>query len=121
MKINYTRIKPTDDKGKNLNKRYVIMVDNKMFKFYDHCNAWIFINGVLKYGIEYAEEVHEKIICLYQLGKLKKSKRRSPDCYEANLRKMLLSLNSGILMDNAVRGIIVGDYTLEQLLKRKGY
>jgi hypothetical protein len=60
-------------------------------------------------------------MCLYQLGKLKKSKRTSPDCCELRLRKMLLSLESGILMDNAVRGILVGDYTLDQLLIRKGF
>ena len=121
MTIHYKRIKPTDEQGKRLNKRYVVVVDNKMFKFYDHSNAWVFINGVVNHGLDYAEEVHYKIMCLYQLGKLKKSKRTSPDCCELRLRKMLLSLESGILMDNAVRGILVGDYTLDQLLIRKGF
>ena len=121
MTINYKRIKPTAADGKRFNKRYVVIAENKMFKFYDHCNAWIFINGVLDHGIEYATEVHEKIMCLYDLKQLKKPQRSSPDCHEASLRRMMFDLNSGILMDNAIRGIIVGEYTLEQLLKRKGY
>ena len=102
---------------KCVKRRYILTADGKRFTFKDGLWAWSFANDVHKYGIDYTCEVYDKIRCLYHLSVLKKG----GDKREANVRKMLLSLESSILMDNAVRGILVGDYTLDQLLIRKGF
>lgn len=73
----------------------------------------------------FADEVDKKISFLYDACMLhKRACKRSawlPDEREEMVRKMLSQYNSSILMDNAVRGILMGDYTLNELLKRKGY
>ena len=102
---------------KSVKRRYILTAEGKRFTFKDGLWAWSFANDAHKYGVDYTHEVYDKIRCLYHLGVLKKG----GDNREANVRKMLLSLESSILMDNAVRGILVGDYTLDQLLIRKGF
>jgi hypothetical protein len=102
---------------KSVKRRYILTADGKRFTFKDGLWAWSFANDAHKYGVDYACEVYDKIRCLYHLGLLKKG----DDKKEANVRKMLLGYESSILMDNAVRGILVGDYTLNDLLKRKGF
>ena len=70
----------------------------------------------------YADEVDKKVSFLYDCCMLCKRKHNTlPDEREEVVRKMLSAYNSSILMDNAIRGILVGDYTLNDLLKRKGY
>ena len=70
----------------------------------------------------FAEEVDKKVSFLYDACMLCKRKHNTqPDEREEAVRQMLSQYNSGILMDNAIRGILVGDYTLNDLLKRKGY
>ena len=107
MTINFKRFKG----------RYIVKVDGKLFRFADITTAHTFIEGIVKYGFEYDQEVHEKIRCLYQLYELK----GRPDSRENAVRKMLLACESSILMDNAIHGIFVGDYTLDDILKRKGF
>ena len=107
MTINFKRIK----------KRYLVIVDDKLFKFSDIHNAHTFLNGIIQRGIEYDQEVYEKIRCLYQLHELS----GKPDHRENAVRKMLLACESSVMMDNAIHGIFIGDYTLDDILKRKGY
>lgn len=64
-------------------------------------------------------EVDKKISLLYDLCILQR-KSDSVKMAEAT-RKMLLDCPSLISIDNAVHGVITGKYTLEQLLKSRGY
>lgn len=71
---------------------------------------------------EFSEEVNKKVSFLYDSYMLtRRYHKTQPDEREEAVRKMLSDYNSSILMDNAIRGILVGDYTLNDLLKRKGY
>lgn len=72
----------------------------------------------------FADEIDKKVSFLYDCCMLCKHRRNRevlPDEREEAVRKMFAQYNSSILMDNAVRGILVGDYTLNDLLKRKGF
>ena len=68
-----------------------------------------------------ADEVDKKVNLLYDLCILRRPKRDSVDTREEATRKMLLACPSLISIDNTVHGIIVGKYTLDQLLKSRGY
>ena len=102
---------------KRAKKRYLVTVGEKLFKFSDIHNAHIFLDGILKRGIEHTQEVHEKIHCLYQLYMLK----GRPDKRESAVRKMLLACGGSISIDNAIHGVIVGNYTLNDILKSRGF
>lgn len=77
----------------------------------------------------FEEQVDKKISMLYEMYILRRVKVQSapkrkprfmPDAREELVRKLLLSCQSEITMDNIVRGVIMGDYTLDTLLKRNG-
>lgn len=69
----------------------------------------------------YEEEVDKKVSLLYDFCILHKRKYQKPDEREDAVRNFLRSYNSEVLMDNAVRNILVGNCTLNEALKRKGY
>jgi hypothetical protein len=77
--------------------------------------------GVNAEPTTYDNEVEKKVSLLYDFCILHKRKYKQPDEREAAVREFLRSYGSEVLMDNAVRGILVGDYTLTELLRRKGY
>ena len=68
-----------------------------------------------------ANEVDKKVSLLYDLHILLQNSRGEIDTREAATRQMLLDCKSLISVDNAVHGVIVGKYTLNDILKRKGY
>lgn len=96
--------------------KHLVTVDGKRFTFNRDYKAWDFAFNVKEYGLKYTCEVYEKIRCMRELGILNKGDER-----KMPTRKMLLDMRSGVAMDNAIRGIILGDYTLDELLERKGY
>ena len=100
---------------KRTNGKYLVTVDGKRFPFNKHYKAWDFAFNVRDYGVKYTCEVYDKIRCMRELGILHKGDER-----KIPTRQMLLEMRSGILMDNAIRGVIMGDYTLDELLIRKG-
>ena len=72
----------------------------------------------------YEEEVDKKVSLLYdfaKLGEMCGKRIIRTDKREEAVRKLLKSYGSPILMDNAVRGILMGDTTVNEILKRKGY
>lgn len=96
--------------------RHIVTVDGKRFTFNRDYKAWDFAFNVKTYGLEYTCEVYEKMRCLRELCIIRKG-----DARKIPTRKMLLDLRSSILMDNVIRGVITREYTLDELLKRKGY
>lgn len=64
----------------------------------------------------YKIEVEKKINLLYDLRILRKVKRRI-DSRENDVYRMFMSYESKIKLDNVVRGIIIGNYTLDELLE----
>lgn len=69
-----------------------------------------------------ADEVDKKINLLYDLCILcRRRAKGNKDAREEATRQMLLNCRSLIRLDNTVHGIIVGKYTLDQMLERKGY
>ena len=101
---------------KRFNGRYIVTADGKNYTFAHSLKALEFVFDVKSYGVAYTCEVYEKLACMHHLGILKAQDTRAD-----MVRQMLLDLKSGILMDNAIRGVITRDYTLDQLLIRKGY
>ena len=100
---------------KRFNGKYIVTADGTRFIFNKSYKALDFVSNVRTYGLKYTCEVYEKIRCMSELGILRKGdKRKIPT------RQMLLEMRSDILMDNAIRGVIVGNYTLDQLLKGRG-
>jgi hypothetical protein len=77
-----------------------------------------FIDNAEEY--ELAEQVDKKVSLLYDLCKLRKRKKTS-DNRENAVRALLASYKSEVQMDNAVHNIIMGNETLNDLLKRKGF
>ena len=81
-----------------------------------------------------AEEAEKKVSLLYDFcvlqhkyardkdGKIRKDKNgkrvKLPDEREETVRKMLESYQSEVRMDNAIRGVLTGDYTLNDLLTK---
>lgn len=77
----------------------------------------------------FEEQVDKKINLLYDMCILRRVKvqctpkkkcRLAPDPNEELVRTLFLSCKSEIAMDNMVHGVIMGDYTLDTLLKRNG-
>ena len=66
------------------------------------------------------DQVDKKVSLLYDLCKLYR-RGKKPDDREKALRELLTSCKSETQIDNTVHDILVGDYTLNDLLKRKGY
>lgn len=68
----------------------------------------------------YEAEVDKKVSLLYDFCVLHKRKMQA-DEREAAVRKLLQSYGSPIMMDNAVRDILMGKAKLNDTLKRKGF
>jgi hypothetical protein len=78
-----------------------------------------FIDGTsVEYTLE--DQIDKKVSLLYDLCMLCK-RRKGVDKREEAVRELLASYQNETQMDNAVHDIIVGNCTLEELLKRKGY
>ena len=67
----------------------------------------------------YGDEVDKKVSLLYDFCILRKRKYKRPDEREDAVRELLHSYNSQTAMDSAVRGVLVGDYTLNDMLTRR--
>ena len=65
--------------------------------------------------------VEEKISLLYDFHYLKHKKDEYFDPREERVRKMLLACGNENRINSAIRGIHTGDYTLNELLKMKGF
>ena len=78
-----------------------------------------FIGEVVPHTFE--EQVDKKISLLYDMRILRRGKKRCPDHREASVKMMLLECKTEINMDNAIRGVILGHYSIDELLKRKGF
>jgi hypothetical protein len=68
----------------------------------------------------FEDQVDKKVSLLYDLCKLQMRGRKSDDREDA-VKHLLASYQSEVLMDNAIHDVVVGKYTLNDLLKRKGY
>lgn len=66
------------------------------------------------------KEIDKKINLLYHFCILKCKSTGEADTRELATRKMLLNCPSLISIDNALRGVLVGKCTLDELLKTKG-
>lgn len=77
-----------------------------------------FIDG--DYECTFEEQVDKKVSLLYDMCILLK-RRKGVDDREGAVRKLLSAYQSERQVDNAIHDIIVGNYTLNELLKRKGY
>ncbi len=66
------------------------------------------------------DQVDKKVSCLYDMCKLYR-RGKNPDEREKVVREMLKSCTSETQINNAVHDVVVGKYTLNDLLKRKGY
>ena len=66
------------------------------------------------------EQIDKKVSLLYDMCILFKRRKDTRE-RERAVRKMLASYETERQMDNAVHDVIVGNYTLNDLLKRKGY
>ena len=71
--------------------------------------------------ITFEEIVEEKIDLLYDFHYLRRSKYEPHDSREERVRQMLLSCGNENRIDSLIRGIHIGDYTLNEALKRKGF
>lgn len=65
----------------------------------------------------YKMEVEQKISLLYDLHILKRSKKIN-DCREEDVRKILLTCTSSTQLNNVLHGIFIGNYTLDDLLRK---
>ena len=65
--------------------------------------------------------VREKIWMLYDFHYLRRKNRRQHDPRENAVREMLLACGNENRIDSALHGIHTGDYTLDELLKMKGF
>ena len=96
---------------KRTNREYVVTINGKSQTFTTLKGAWNFIYNRTPVG--YAEHKYRVMKQLQMLPRDRHTK--------ILVRKWLRSYSSEIAMDNAVRDIITGQYTLESVLKRKGF
>ena len=68
----------------------------------------------------FEETVEYKIDVLYDFHYLRR-KGTKPDPREGRVRLMLLACGNENRIDSAIRGVHIGDYTLDELLERKGF
>lgn len=66
------------------------------------------------------EQIDKKVSLLYDLCMLYK-RRKGVDSREEAVRQLFSSYQNEMQIDNAVHDIIVGNCTLDDLLKRKGF
>lgn len=76
-----------------------------------------FIDGTCESTLD--EQIDKKVSLLYEMRILLKRTKGADDREEA-VRKLLASYQTERQIDNAVHDVIVGNYTLNQMLKRKG-
>ena len=72
------------------------------------------------YESTFEEQVDKKVSLLYDMCILLKTRFTKDDREEA-VRQLLSSYESEVQLDNAVRDVVLRKYTLNDLLKRKGY
>ena len=65
--------------------------------------------------------VEEKIDLLYDFHYLRRNRYNPHDTREEQVRQMLLACGNENRIDILVRGIHTGDYTLNEILERKGF
>ncbi len=65
--------------------------------------------------------VEEKIDLLYDFHYLRRNRNNPHDIREERVRQMLLACGNENRINSAIRGIHTGDYTLNELLERKGF
>lgn len=71
-------------------------------------------------AMTFEEIVEYKISVLYDFRYLR-HKGRNPDTREERVRKMLLACGNENRIDSAIRDVHTGLYTLDELLKMKGF
>lgn len=71
-------------------------------------------------GYTLDEQVDKKVSLLYDLCVLHRN-GKNKDAREQAVRGLLASCKSEKQIDNAVHDVVMGNYTLNELLKRKGY
>ena len=72
-------------------------------------------------AITFEDIVEEKISLLYDFHYLRHKKDSYHDPREEQVRQMLLACGNENRINSAIRGIHIGDYTLNELLKMKGF
>ena len=77
-----------------------------------------FIDGTYECTLE--EQIDKKVSLLYDMCLLTK-RRKDADNLEKEVRQLLSSYTNERQMDNAIHDIVVGKYTINDILKRKGY
>lgn len=97
---------------KRTNKQYVVTVDGCQHTFSTSKDACKFIFKTR--AIEAL--IDEKICILYDMHIL----RKHTDNREQAVRQMLSSCQTDIQIENIILDVIVGNCTLNQMLKRKG-
>lgn len=65
--------------------------------------------------------VEEKIDLLYDFHYLRRNREKPHDTREEQVRQMLLACGNENRIDSLIRGIHIGDYTLNEILERKGF
>ena len=66
------------------------------------------------------DEVDKKISLLYDFCILKHKRFRKPDDREVAVRKLLSQYQSEYSMTRAIRPVVLGEYKLDDLLRKKG-
>lgn len=64
--------------------------------------------------------VQLKIWLLYDFHYLRFGKKKKPDPRETRVRQMLLACGNENRINSLIRGIHIGDYTLDEILEKKG-
>ena len=77
-----------------------------------------FLGGNCECTLE--DQIDKKVSLLYDMCMLVKNRYRH-DAREQAVRDLLASYETETQINNAVRDVILGNITLNQLLKRKGY
>lgn len=68
-----------------------------------------------------ADAVDKKVSLLYDFCILRRPRGVSCDKREKYVREWLFTYTSEHQMTNALHGILIGNYTLDNVLKQKGY
>ena len=77
-----------------------------------------FIGGGIECTLD--EQIDKKISLLYDMCMLVKRKKEHDDREKA-VRQLLSSYTTETQVNNVIRDVVVGNITINQLLKRKGY
>lgn len=69
----------------------------------------------------FEELVQLKIWLLYDFHYLLFGKKKEPDPREERVRKMLHACGNENRINSLIRGLHIGDYTLDEILEKKGF